>query len=269
MAKSLFTYESYKTYLRDSIKMAPRGGHGYRQKLAEAMEIQPTYLSQVLKGNRDLSLDQGILLSEFLLLSKDESEYLLLLINHERAGSAKSERFFERLLENRRERFSRVKNRVKISGELTDEDKATYYSDVLYGAVHMAVTIPTLRSIQALATQLKATPERVRDVANFLIEKNLVEQRGGLFYPGTTLLFVDKSSPHVVSHHRNWRLKALEKAASRAPTDYHVSLGITLSEKDANFIRQKLAQMIEEIAQQVKESPEEKLMGFCLDFFDY
>lgn len=269
MEDLIFPFNDYKKFLRQVIKRAPKAGHGLRQKLAEAMGIQPTYLSQVLGGDRDLSIDQGVLLAEFLLLSPEETEFLLLLINRGRAGSQKSVQFFDRLLEARREEFVAVKNRLKIESELSDEDRATYYSDIVYAAIHMAVTIPHLNTIPVLAERLRIAPERIREVLEFLRDRGLVRQAGTKFFPGKTALFVDRTSPHVVAHHRNWRLKALENAAARSPDDYHVTFGITLSEKDATIIRQRLAELIEEIAERVKASPEEKLMGFCLDFFHY
>jgi transcriptional regulator with XRE-family HTH domain len=269
MEDLIFTFMDYKKYLRSAIKQAPRAGHGLRQKLAEAMQIQPTYLSQVLNGDRDLSIDQGVLLAEHLLLTPEEAEFLLLLINRGRAASAKSRQFFDRLLEERREEYVTVKNRLKIESELSEEDRATYYSDVVYGAVHMAVTIPSLRSLPLLAARLRVPVERAREVLEFLRGCGLVEQIGNQFVPGKTSLFVDRSSPHVVAHHRNWRLKALENAAARSQDNYHVTFGLTLSAKDAQLIRQRLADVIEEIGETVKASPEEKLMGFCLDFFEY
>jgi uncharacterized protein (TIGR02147 family) len=269
MKDTIFEHDHYRTFLRMQIQRAPRAGHGYRQLMATSAGIQPTYLSQVLKGDRNLSADQAVLVAEFLNLSKDEAEFFLLLVQRARAATPKSVQFFDRLLDERRDAFSRVKERMKISGELSEEDKAVYYSDVAYGAVHMAVTIPEFRSISALAQRLNLSQERTREVAEFLISKGLVERAAGELQPGRTQLFVDRSSPHVVAHHRNWRLKALEKPGARNPNDYHVSFGFSVSEKDAKLLRQKLAKVIEEMSEQIKASPEEKLMGFCLDFFEY
>jgi len=269
MEMNLFAYDDYKTYLRERIRAAPRAGHGLRQRMAQAMGIQPTYLSQVLKGDRDLNIDQTVLLAEFLRLNREETEFLLLLVQARRTGFAKTRQFFSRLINERQEAFLRVKNRVKINNDLSDQDKTVYYSDILYGAVHMAVTIPGLRTIERLAERFSQPKERIHDIVTFLLEKDLIARQSEQLAPASTLLFVDKSSPHVISHHRNWRLKAMERASARKADDYQISLGVSLSESDARLVRQRLAKLIEEIAQQVKDSPAEKLMGFCLDFFEY
>ena len=56
------------------------------QAMAEHMRIQKAYLSQVIKGIRDLNQDQLYLACDFLSFAPDESEYLKLLLDYARCG---------------------------------------------------------------------------------------------------------------------------------------------------------------------------------------
>ena len=269
MNNSIHGYTDYRSYLQTLIGAAPRAGHGYRKKLAEAMHIQPTYLSQVLNGQRDLSADQVVDLAQFLQLSPEETDYLLLLLSRGRAGTRESRQYFDRAIEARQAAYLQVRKRVKINSSLDDQAKAVYYSDIAYAAVHMAITIPALQTPLALAERLNISIERVRSITAFLGDQGLITSDGNHFLPSNKELFVDRSSPFIISHHRNWRLKAIERASVRSLQDYQVSLAVTLSEADAKRVRQKLATFIEDVAKEIKNSPEEKLMGLAIDFFDF
>ncbi|MCB0407785.1 MAG: hypothetical protein KDD34_06240, partial [Bdellovibrionales bacterium] len=56
--------------------------------------------------------------------------------------------------------------------------------------------------------------------------------------------------------------------AKKNNEDVHLSLTVSLSHKDRQLIRQKIAQFVEEISGQIKGSKEEELMAFNLDFFE-
>ena len=268
MIEPIFSYSAYKTYLLHRIKNAPKGGHGMRNRLATAMGCQAAYVSHVLGGSRDLSIEQAEAAARFFALDADETEYLVWLVGHERAGTPSARRFYARLLERKRTEHLQLKKRVDIESELTDTDKSVYYSSYLYGAIHMLVTVPEFRTQEAIAARLALPPARINEVLGFLKRSGLVVDLGGRLEPGSRLLFVDKSSPFIVQHHANWRIHALSSIARKSPDDLHLSMTVTLSENDAKALRARMASFIEEISTTVKASKEEKLMNINLDFFD-
>ena len=82
MKKSIFKYQSYKTYLEDSLLCKGKKG-----TFAKFVGCQPSFISQVLKGKPDLSLEQGLLANDFFEHSAAEAEHFLLLLQFHRAGS--------------------------------------------------------------------------------------------------------------------------------------------------------------------------------------
>ncbi len=56
---NIFEYINYIKYLNERIKLRPNHGHGARIAMAEAMRCKTGYVSQVLLGNADFSLEQA------------------------------------------------------------------------------------------------------------------------------------------------------------------------------------------------------------------
>lgn len=268
MKESIYAYKSYKSYILDRIHQEPYEGRGMRRKLSTAIGCQLAYISLVLGGDRDFSVEQAEACARFLGLGQDETEYFVWLVEWERAGSQGTKTFFGRLLDQKREQYLQLKKRMDITREFEDVDKAVYYSDYLYAAIHMATTIPSLRTPQAIAKRLNEPLERVIEVLDFLKNRQLIREEKGALLPGSQFVFIDRSSPFVSQHHRNWRMQAIRNASTRDPKDLHLSLAVTMSEKDAGLLRARIAEFIEEISGVIKASPEEKLMSIGIDFFE-
>lgn len=97
---SIFEYRSYKAYLRDWLAADEK--RGARTRLADAIRCHNGYVSQVLNGDAQFSLEQGELINRFLGHTKDQSSFLLLLIQYERAGTSTLKIHFDEQLNTRR-----------------------------------------------------------------------------------------------------------------------------------------------------------------------
>ena len=82
-----FTASLIKLFLREKIKHFPRGGRGQLKKLSEHLNVNSVVISQIFKGDRELTSEQGFEVSDFLALSSIEHEYFLLLIQYGRSGT--------------------------------------------------------------------------------------------------------------------------------------------------------------------------------------
>src|SRR4051812_42726625 len=103
MLKSVFEYQAYKPYLHDLVRSK---GRGEKSKIARVLRCHVAYVSQVLKGSAQFSLEQADVLSTYLGHSDDEVEYFNLLVSHARSGSASlSERLERKILHVLKERL--------------------------------------------------------------------------------------------------------------------------------------------------------------------
>ena len=108
---SLFSFSDYKAFIRTWIEQLPKQGRGEFARISRVTGIHKTTLSQIIKGSKDLSLEQAIKVTRHLGLNRIETEYFILLVDRARAGSEELRRHFEGLIEERRQAHSQLVNR--------------------------------------------------------------------------------------------------------------------------------------------------------------
>ena len=267
MPKTLFDYDHYKAFLRDRAGPKTRRS-GLKAKIAQALRCQPTYVSQVLHGSAQLSLEQADQLNRFFGHSEDESEYLLLLVQRERAGTPSLERFFAAKISELKSRRLVLTARLGTGQTLSKEDQSRYYSSWHYAAIHVALSIPSLRSPSALAEHFKIPLKKVTTVLEFLVQIGLASpQGGGDFGTGPSAVRLGNDSPNILRHHANWRQQAIDSLDREELSELHYSGVLTLSQKDAGRLKDRMLERLKEDLEIVKASPEEELFCYCIDFF--
>jgi len=265
MAASIFESPDYKAYLTELGDSRPRG---FRKALAEATGCQTAYVSQVLNGHYHLSLEQAEAAARFLGFTRDETRYFVLLVESQRAGTATLRQLLLDQLQEMRERHLVIKERIGVSTELSEQDRERYYSSWHYAAVHIAVTIPRLRTRAVLARALRIPSRKLGEVLEFLVSVGLLSKEGEKFLPGSTLIHLPKDSPAIYQHHWNWRKQAMAQMHSdHAESNVHYSSISSISAEDAQRVRALLTQAISDAVGVIKTSPEEQLYGINIDFF--
>jgi uncharacterized protein (TIGR02147 family) len=265
---NVFDYKSYKAYLLDWIGQSPANGRGQRKFLAQAIGCQTPFVTQVLGGDYNFSLEQIEACARWLGLSAAESEYLLLLAIRERAGTKSLAAMAERQLNERRESATQLSSRLKISETLTSDDQIQYYSSWHYAAVHMAILNPTLRSVAELQRHFEMPLPRLIAVLEFLESKRLLRSKAGRYEVIRSVLHLGRESRLLAKHHANWRLRAIEAVETGSASDFHYSGVISLSGDDFEWIKAQLGSMLEESIARLKDSPDERLACLSMDLFE-
>jgi uncharacterized protein (TIGR02147 family) len=268
MTPSVWDFTSYKDYLKAWIAAQPHRGHGSKAAMARAANCQTAYVSQVVLGSAHLSLEQAERIAGFLELAEEEMSYFLLLIQRERAGTEALKRFFSKQLKAMKDKRAQLKNRLSAPTELSAEAQATYFSSWIFPAVHLLVRMPEFGSREAIAKRLSLTSESVEEALQFLSSIGLVARKGERYFVGTSRMHLPHDSPLISKHHINWRLRAIRDLEIRRDESLHYSSAITISKKDAAAIRDQLLAAIESVTEVIKDSADEALYSFCLDFFE-
>ena len=268
MNKDVFDFLSYKTYLKAVLKAMPAGGHGFRSRMAEATGCQMSYISQILNRGAHFSLEQAEALNTLLGHSVEESEFFLMILQYERAGTpALRERLktqIDRILSKRLV----LKDRVDIKESLSVEHQAVYYSSWHYAAIHILVTIREFQTREAIANYLSLKMEQVNRVLEFLVQTGLVISAKGKLTPGVSRMFLGNDSPMIAKHHTNWRVRAIDSLDKDLKTDVHLSTVVSLSSEDVLRIKEKIVKDIESTRAIIKDSANEnEIHCFCVDFF--
>jgi uncharacterized protein (TIGR02147 family) len=266
---SIFEYKNYKKWVNFYISSMPKGGRGQYRKMSEHMRTSATIVTQVFKGERELTPEQALLLADYFALSKFESRYLVLIVNYARAGSLiYKERLHEEIIE-MQERSKEIANRVKQDFKMTEEVKSIFYSNWYYLAIWSLTAINGFNDLNSICERLKINKRKAKDAIEFMIKNSIIiEDNKGRLTVGPSLLHLESSSSQIARHHQNWRLQAFRKYEELSENNLFYTAPVTLSEKDAQEMNKKILKFISESVSLIKDSPSEKLYAICLDWFE-
>lgn len=260
-------YTDYKKFLLDWIDSRKALQRGLRTALAQAAGCQSAFVSQVLNGKPNFSIEQSFAITSFLGLKPDETRYFLALVHLARAGTPELRKHCRADLQEQRKVLLDIKSQVGETRALTPEEQNLYYSSWLYVVIHMLVTIPQYQNLKVIAQALKLEPSRVRAVVSDLVGLGLIRQVKDQFVPGATQMHLPKASPLIRQHHGNLRLRALDHLATGDAEGIHYSTVSSLSAQDAEKLHAKIVEWIAQYNSVVRDSPEEVLVGFNVDFY--
>ncbi len=262
--KTLFECSNYKTYLKQ--RLDERGARsGLRSDLARALRCQTSYISQVLRGNQHLSLEQACWANDYFSHDEQEGHFFMLLVQKERAGTSDLRSYFQKQVDRILAERNKIKSRLSTTHELTEKDQARYYSRWDYSAVHMALAVPELRREEDLVRTLNLPRARVAEILRFLVQSGLAQKKGDQYLIGAMHLHLDSDSPFIHQHHSNWRLEALRRLETAEAKNLHYSGVYTLARKDYARLRENLMQVVAANLQLVRPSPEEMVVCQMID----
>jgi len=268
MKYSVFDYQSYKAYLNELIVNHPKRGRGLKTALAAAAPCQMTYVSRVLNGDRHFTFEQAQGISTFLGHTEDESRFFLLLLSLEKAGTPNLRQWYKKEIDREIQRHLTLKDRFKAKEFLTREGQATFYGNWYYTAIHIALTIPSLRTKEALAKAFGIKLTTVSSVLEFLTSVGLAEQRGTEFVTGVTNTYLGSDSPLINQHHTNWRMRAISSLDNHNQDDLHYSAVVTIPADEFVKIKSSFAKTIEEARKHWNEAKNETdVCAVSLDWF--
>jgi uncharacterized protein (TIGR02147 family) len=264
---TVFEFDNYKIFIEKRFKLMPKGGYGQAKKLAEHMGVSTTFVSQVLKGNKELNLEQAANVCAFLGLTELETEYFLKLVSYERAGTDRLKKILLKEINKLKSQSQKLSQRLDVKKVIPDAEKAIFYSDWYYSAIRLLVGIKGFQDIDSIAEYFGLPRKLVSDVMQFLLNTGLCVEENGIYDVGVGRTHLDADSPFIKLHHLNWRYRALENIKHDYPTKLHYSAPMTLSHKDAEKVRERLVKTIEEVGKLIDPSPNEELMCLNMDWF--
>lgn len=265
---NLFQFNDYRGFLKARLDEMPKRGHGQLRKWAARLRMHTTQLSQIMGGNRDLSEEQAVDLSDLLGMSELECEFFLELVRLARANSPRLRSRIQAHLKRLRDRSKEVSEHIPAQGiALSPAEQAVFYSDWIYSAVRLLCSIDGVNSVDAIATYLGESNQRVRHALDFLTSVGLCEFSEGRYAMGPSRTHLNAESPLVRQLHANWRLRALAAVEKQDRQNLHYTSPMTVSREDAERIRMSLLNQIATIQKWVEPSKSESLICLNIDLF--
>lgn len=265
----LFEYTDYKAYVRDRIQNMPKKGRGEFRKISQVLGVSSTIVSHIFKGDRHLTTDHGLLLSNHLGLNDLETRYFLLLLNMERAASHQLKTYYQKEILALQEQSKSIKNNfVTKLDTLSEEFEALYFSDWKFGAFHLLTAIPGHNTIDAIADYFQFPRDLVQQVVSKLIQNGLLVDDAGKLTIGPFNAYLDPNKSQVINgYRRNWRLKSLEKINHPKESDVFFSSVHAIDSNAQEKVRTLLTECLGEINRLCQEAKAEELHCINVDWF--
>jgi uncharacterized protein (TIGR02147 family) len=264
----IFHARDYRAFLKFRLQATP--GKGQLKKLADHLGVHPSLLTQLLAGNRNLTSEQAFLASQHLGLDEDETEYLLTLVQLERASKASYRARLKAQLDAIRARASGAEEQRADDLPLAEHERAIFYSTWHYVAIHLLAMVPRHQSLKAIASYFELPEAWVRQVLEFLFRNRLlVDAGGGKWEIGPRRTHVKAGSPLAVRNSTNWRLKGIEHLQRQAPGDLFYSAPMVIGKAQAAQVAELLRKLVEETDQLIERSPSEETWCLNLDWFRF
>lgn len=265
---NLFEFNDYRDYLRAYIKTLPKNGRGELSKLAQYLKVNTTWISQIMSGSQDFNLEQAHALSLYLGHNELEMDYFSLLIQMERAGTQELRQHLKKKIESARQESLKLSKRVKFEKKLSEQDRAIFYSSWIYSAIHIYTSLFEKGvTLDEISHRFQLTKSKTAEAVQFLLKTGIITENSGRYSLGVQSTFVERGSPHILKHHSNWRIKAIQKSENLAETDLMVTGQYSLSNKDFLLLREKLTEFVKGLTKTIQDTDPEEIVCLNLDWF--
>lgn len=251
------------------MKASFKRGRGQSTRLAQYLGVAPITVSQVLTRDRHFSLEQTLKVATYFGFAGRKREYFIYLVHLARADSNELKEFYTQKLDQLRAESQDLKNVVQVHEELTDLEKATFYSNWYYAGIMILSSIDGYQTVETIAKYFGLSRALVGNIVAVLVDAGFCIQEGNKIRHGKKALHVDSQSQFVNNHRRNWREKAREKFSEPEAEDLFYSSPVSISKADSERVRKELLSLIKNVSQIVGDSPQQQLMCLNIDWFKF
>lgn len=265
----VFQFDDYKEAFLNWVAETPKGGHGQFRKLSQALNVSSVFITQVFRGDRDLSLDQAFETALFMRLSGLEIDYFVLLVQERRAGGHRLKSWLAKKRREIRAQARELKRQLPQDAELSGEAQSEFYSHWHYSAIRLLTSIPGYETADKISERLHIPSERVHQILNFLSEHRLIVPIKIGWKMGPQATHLEAGSPFILSRQVQWRTKGFEAMAQFAPEHLFYTGPMSLDEKTFLEIRELLAQALKKSLDRVRDSKSELLACLNIDWFRF
>ncbi len=265
---SIFEHNDYRIYLKNYIKALPKKGRGELSKISKHLRVNTTLLSQIMSGSRDFSHEQTYSLSLYLAHTELETDYFSLLVQLNRAGTIELKKHIQKKIETIKTDALQLSKRISHEKKLTEQQRSVFYSSWIYSAVHLLTSTNDRGvTLDDVAKRFRFSKQKALQIIQFLLSTGICSELSGRYVMGVQSTYVEHGSPHLLKHHSNWRIKAIQRSESISEKELMYTGQFSLSQKDFEVLRERIAEFLKEANLMVKESKAEDLACLNIDWF--
>lgn len=263
---SIFSFESYKAILRHRLRDSSE--RGALSRAAEALNCQRSFLSRVMNAEIHLTPDHAFLLSRHWKLSNLENDYFKTLVEMERASTVDYRNSLEAKLEQLRQTHLSLSEKLQRPSLLIEaHQQALYFSNWSWSAIHFLTSIPELQTTEAISVRLNLPHKIVLSQLEQLQVMGLVRKDKKKWIYNAGEFHLHRESPHVLTHHQNWRSRAAHSAQDTHGSGIHFTNIQTISKRDFEGARDLVLEFVGRCKELMDPSPPEEAVVITCDLF--
>lgn len=266
---TVFEFTEYKRYVEKRLRFMPGRGRGEFRKIADQLRMHPTMVSQVFKGDKNLTREQALELCNYFGLGELETEYFLALVDLERAGSEKLKMRIKKQIDSIKAQSLKLTNRLPSETRLTEEARAIFYSSWQYSGIRLLTSVEGYNDLDQIAEYFGISKAKAGKIIDFLVHTGLCISDDGRLKMGPKQTHIEADSPLIQRHHSNWRIKAMQRYESLTESELCYTGPMSVSNDDFSKIRELLVQLIQGTTRIATTSREEKLACLNIDWFEF
>lgn len=268
---SIFDSSSFGDALRELVEkrkhLDPKFSFGI---LADACQIQRSYLSQAINQKARLSADQVFAITKYLAVKENEAKYLLILNEIETTGL--KERRDELEKERRKLQTGSLKTENKIKRptvESSGEPFFQYYTNWAVPLVHMYLTIPRyLRNPESIRASLGLDENVFRESLSTLEALSLISTSTKGIKVLQDKLHLPSSSYFSKTNAISFRQKAIESLQkTKNSEDHHFTATFSGTMETQIQVKKLFLKFVEEAAKVIEKSDTENVFQINFDLF--
>jgi uncharacterized protein (TIGR02147 family) len=264
----IYQAKGYREYLREELD-SPALGRGARSRLADHLGVGLSLISIVLAGKQNFSLEHAFRITEFLGLGPRESEYFILLVQWERAGSENLRHLFHTQILRIQKEMSRVTARAPKTERTVGKDELLeYYGSWDHSAVHMCLRNPATQDYASIGKRLGIDLARVKKSIAVLEKIGFIQRKKGRFVVVDQHFHFGEHSPALRMLHLNSRNAAIRSLDDEKKSDLHYSVLVSADSDSRRKLRELLLELVGKTQELFQHAKDEELFALNLDLFD-
>lgn len=265
--KTIYSFKNYKDFIKEYLSENKKIS---RKVISEKLNCQASFISQVLNNDLNFSIEQAFKLTESFNLNKSESDFFILLVNFERAGTQDLKEYYKQKMDEFIVEERSIANKINLKTDLNEEFYNEYFGSWHYAAIHVfLMSDKSSYGISEIALRFGISNDLAEKVILFLEDYGLVEAKNYNYFATVKRIHLDKSSHLITQHHKNWRLKAVDSCFDTSnKSNTHYSSIITIKKADKEIINNIIFKSLKEIEDVIDDSEAESLSVLNIDFFD-
>jgi uncharacterized protein (TIGR02147 family) len=244
-------------------------------RIAEALRIQKTYVSRVMRKQAHFHADQLFSVCEFLKLSEDETAYLLLLLEYERASSPGRKKMILgqiHRLQTDRKKFEKSRH-AKMLDPAPGDPYADYYLEPRAPLIHMYMTIPEYRqNPPKIKADLGVSERQFKKVLALLERLDIIRWNPTKKYYDLLIdhLHLRETSPLSFPSEQLTRMMSIEHM-KRLSEDQRFCFSLTFSAdaKTRAFVHEEFLKFLRRSEAVIQEAPAEAVYHLAFDLFPW